>query len=130
MENRYFEYKFKEVLKKLNDIEFVLNELLIVVIMDSCGFINYVNDKFCEIFKYERYEFFGQDYCIINLKYYLSLFFKELWSMIRFGKVWYGEIKNKVKDGLFYWVDIIIVFFLDEWGKLYQYVLICNDIIK
>ncbi|MEK1828456.1 PAS domain S-box protein [Priestia megaterium] len=77
MENRHFEYKFKEALKKLNDIELALNESSIVAITDSREFINHVNDKFCEISKYERHELLGQDHRIINSKHHSSLFLES-----------------------------------------------------
>lgn len=31
--------------------------------------------------------------------------FKDLWETIQSGKTWNGLVKNKTKDGDFYWVD-------------------------
>ncbi|XIH41513.1 GGDEF domain-containing protein, partial (plasmid) [Priestia aryabhattai] len=66
MKDKHFESKFKETLKKLNDIEFALNESSIVAITDNKGFINHVNDKYCETSKYERHELLGQNHRIVN----------------------------------------------------------------
>lgn len=122
--------ELEKALRKLKDIELALNESSIVAITDNRGIIQFANDKFCNMSKYSRNELIGSRQNIVNSGHHSQDFFKEMWRTIGRGKVWKGEIKNKAKDGTYYWVDTTIVSFLKENGRPYQYISIRHDITK
>lgn len=105
-----------------------LNSHAIVTLTNSQGIIIAVNQLFCEISQYEKNEIIGKTHKVINSKYHSSSFWDEMYHVLRRGEVFRAEIKNRKKDGTYYWVDSSIYPILNELNETIYYLAIRTDI--
>jgi PAS domain S-box-containing protein len=124
------ELELQKSIKELEALKFALDAHSLVAITDVEGIIIYANEQFCKVSQYTQEELLGQDHRIIKSGYHSKEFFRDLWKTIGQGKLWKGEMKNKAKDGSFYWVDTLIVPVLNSEGKPHQYISIRTDITQ
>lgn len=117
-------------LKELKDYKFALDQAAIVATTNPSGILLSVNENFSQVSKYSREELIGKNHNIVNSGFHSKEFFNQLWSTILSGNVWKGEIKNKAKDGSYYWVYTTIIPFLDSKGNIQQFLSIRFDITE
>ncbi len=99
-------------------------------VTDVQGAIIEVNSKFSEISGYSKQELIGQNHRMLKSGYHPQSFYAEMWSDISSGKGWRGQVKNRKKDGSFYWVDATITPILDEFGVPEKYISVRTDITQ
>lgn len=117
-------------LKELQDYKYSLDQSAIITFTNQKGEIIYANDNFYKTSGYKKEELIGKNHRIVNSNHHSKAFFNNLWRTIASGKVWRGEVKNKAKDGSYYWVDTTITPFLNEENKPTKYLSIRFDITE
>lgn len=118
----------KKQQEDLSNFKEALDKSANVLITDTTGSIIYVNDDFCKVSKFSREELLGQNPRIVSSYHHDKEFFKNMWETISSGKAWKGDIKNKAKDGSYYWSKATISPLLGDDGKPEQYIAILTDI--
>lgn len=99
-----------------------------VVITDPEGNISYVNRKFTECTGYSREQVEGKNPRILNSGVERPELFRELWSTIKQGRVWHGELCNKKKSGEIFWEAATITPITNPKGIITHFLAVKEDI--
>lgn len=70
--------------------------------------ISYANPAFIEISGFGKDELLGQPHNVVRHPHMPSAAFADLWRTVKGGRAWQGMVKNRCKDGAYYWVDAYV----------------------
>jgi aerotaxis receptor len=93
-------------------------EMIIVTETDAKGIINFANDDFCKIAGYSLNELIGQPHNKVRHPDMPKSAFANLWKTVQRGEIWKGIVKNKTKDGEYYWVNATVYSSKTSTGEL------------
>ncbi|MBS4098003.1 MAG: PAS domain-containing protein [Sulfuricella sp.] len=71
---------------------------------DLKGQIAYINQEFLDVSGFTEKELLGQPHNLVRHPDMPPQAFEDLWATLKQGKPWTGMVKNRCKDGAFYWV--------------------------
>ena len=71
---------------------------------DTSGRITYANSAFIEVSGFTEPELIGQPHNLVRHPDMPQEAFADLWKTLKAGRPWEGLVKNRTKNGAFYWV--------------------------
>lgn len=87
---------------------------------DIHGNLTYCNDEFIAVSGFGREELIGSSHNIVRHPDMPEAVFAHMWSYLKSGKSWMGIVKNRCKNGDFYWVNAYVTPILEN-GKITGY---------
>lgn len=99
-----------------------------IVITDTKGHIEYVNRRFTEISGYTSLEALGEKPSVLKSGQMDPAVYRELWTTIRNGREWRGELQNRHKTGELYWEYASISPIVDADGTITHFLAVKEDI--
>ena len=75
---------------------------------DLKGIIRHCNDAFEAISGYSRAELIGQPHNIVRHPDMPPAAYKNMWDHLKAGRPWMGVVKNRCKNGDYYWVHAYV----------------------
>ncbi len=80
----------------------------LISVTDTEGTILECNDAFVEVSGFEKHELIGQPHNMVRHPDMPPEAYKKMWHYLKSGKPWMGLVKNRCKNGDYYWVDAYV----------------------
>lgn len=107
----------------VTDNEFIVPEGMVIMSeTDLHGTITKANDAFSHCSGYELDELIGQPHNILRHPDVPAGVFADMWETIQAGKAWSQIVKNRRKNGDYYWLRANVGPIKDEAGNITGYV--------
>lgn len=87
---------------------------------DLKGAISHVNTDFIRISGFESEELCGKNHNIVRHPDMPPAAFESLWNTVKSGCPWMGIVKNRCKNGDYYWVDAYVMP-IEKDGQIFEY---------
>lgn len=97
-----------------------------IVVTDTSGFIEYVNQFFIELTGYTSKDVVGHNVSMLSSGKTSPEVFRDLWDTITQGNEWRGEMCNKKKNGEYFWENVIVTVLRTN-GVISHYIAIKHD---
>lgn len=101
-----------------------LDRTAMLSITDIAGNILYANRQFQEASGYSLNELLGQSNRILKSGFHDPSFYQEMWNAVSIGNVWRGEVKNRAKNGEYFWNDLTISPVYSDSRDIKQYIFV------
>jgi aerotaxis receptor len=93
---------------------------------DLKGIITYANQAFVDISGYSREELIGKNHNLVRHPDMPPEAFADLWHTLKRGDPWRGVVKNRCKNGDYYWVEAYVTP-IKEKGQIVGYMSVRNE---
>ncbi|NRD34695.1 PAS domain S-box protein [Shewanella sp. DC2-4] len=107
-----------------------INQQLLYSVTDPNGVILEVNDNFCHVSGYSRKQLLGKTHAILNSGEHDAAFWRTMWTQIKSGLSWHGEICNRDRHQMLKWFDTVIGPVFNENGNIERFVALRTDITE
>ncbi len=108
----------------------IFRQHVIFSVTDVTGRITDVSDAFCTHTGYNQNELVGNRHNILRSQSTPTAIYKNLWSTIKEGDTWFGEVQNLKKDGTPFWINCTITPLMDKASRKTGYLAIYSNITR